>query len=69
MPPGQAKKWRVGHALPSGVVYYPVPQPVLVQLGTPPAGYRYVRVANDILLLAIGSRMVVDAITDLGRML
>jgi Ni/Co efflux regulator RcnB len=43
-----------------------VPQPVLLQLGTPPAGYRYVRVANDILLMAIGSRMVVDAITNLG---
>ena len=69
LPPGQAKKWRVGHALPAGVVYYPVPQPVVVQLGVPPAGYRYVRVANDILLMAIGSRMVVDAITDLGRIL
>ena len=69
LPPGQAKKWRVGHALPAGVVYYPVPQPVVVQLGVPPAGYRYVRVANDILLLAIGSRMVVDAISDLGRIL
>ena len=48
------------------MTYYAVPQPVLVQLGTPPAGYRYVRVANDILLMAIGSRMVVDAITNLG---
>ena len=69
MPPGQAKKWRVGQRLPAGVVYYPVPQPVVVQLGLPPAGYRYVRVANDILLMAIGTRMVVDAITDLGRIL
>ncbi len=68
LPPGQAKKWSVGHVLPAGVVYYPVPQSVVVQLGVPPAGYQYVRVANDILLLAIGSRMVVDAITDLGRM-
>ena len=69
MPPGQAKKWALGRTLPAGVVYYPVPQPMVVQLGVPPAGYQYVRVANDILLLAIGSRMVVDAITDLGRML
>lgn len=69
LPPGQAKKWRMGHALPAGVVYYPVPQPVVVQLGVPPAGYRYVRVANDILLIAIGSRMVVNAIVDLERIL
>jgi Ni/Co efflux regulator RcnB len=34
----------------------------------PPPGYRYARVANDVLLLAIGTGMVVDAITDLGRM-
>jgi len=34
----------------------------------PPAGYRYVRVAADILLIAVGTRMVADAITDLGRL-
>ena len=69
LPPGQAKKWRVGQPLPASVVYYAVPQPVLVQIGPPPSGYRYVRVANDILLMAVGSRMVIDAITDLGRVL
>ena len=69
MPPGQAKKWRVGQPLPASVVYHAVPQPVLVQIGPPPSGYRYVRVANDILLMAVGSRMVIDAITDLGRVL
>jgi len=30
--------------------------------------YRYARVANDVLLLALSNGMVVDAITDLGRM-
>ena len=66
-PPGQAKKWRVGSRLPSDVVYYPVPNSVSVQLGVPPAGYKYVRVAADILLIAVGTSMVVDAIEDLGR--
>jgi Ni/Co efflux regulator RcnB len=33
----------------------------------PPSGYRYVRVASDILLIAAGTGMVVDAIQDLGR--
>jgi Ni/Co efflux regulator RcnB len=66
-PPGQAKKWRVGSRLPSDVVYYPVPNSVSVQLGLPPAGYKYVRVAADILLIAVGTSMVVDAIEDLGR--
>ena len=68
MPPGQAKKWAVGQPLRSDVVYYPVPQPVVVQLGSPPAGYKYVRVASDILLIAIGSSMIVDAVQDLGRL-
>ena len=67
MPPGQAKKWEVGHALPRDVRYYDVPQPLVIQLGQPPAGYRYVRVNDDILLLATGTRMIVDAIRNLGR--
>ena len=68
MPPGQARKWSVGQPLPRDVVYYPVPPALVVQLGSPPQGYRYVRVATDILLIAIGTSMVIDAIDDLGRM-
>lgn len=67
MPPGQAKKWELGRQLPRDVIYYAVPQPLVVQIGLPPTGYRYVRVASDILLIAIGTGMVVDAIQDLGR--
>lgn len=67
MPPGQAKKWRVGQPLRGDVVYYSVPQSVIIQLGAPPPSYRYVRVAADILLIAIGTNLVVDAIQDLGR--
>ena len=66
MPPGQAKKYIVGQRLPSNVLYYQVPQRVVYQLGAPPSGYRYVRVASDILLLAIGTSMVVDAIQNLS---
>ena len=68
MPPGQAKKWAVGRPLPRDVIFYEVPQELVVQIGSPPAGYRYARVANDILLIAVGTGMVIDAIQDLGRM-
>ena len=68
MPPGQAKKWNKGRPLPRDVVYYDVPKQLIVRLGAPPSGHKYVRVASDILLIAIGTSMVVDAITDLGRM-
>jgi len=67
MPPGQAKKWQVGRPLPREVIFYSVPQPLVMQLGPPPSGHRYVRVAGDILLIAIGTGMVIDAIQDLGR--
>ena len=66
MPPGQARKWNVGQPLPRDVIYYSVPQSVIIQLGAPPAGQRYVRVGSDILLLAIGTGMVIDAIQNLG---
>lgn len=68
MPPGQAKKWQIGHRLPSDVVYYELPPSVVIELGTPPAGYKYVRVAKDILLIAVGTSMVMDAIEDLGNL-
>lgn len=67
-PPGQARKWQVGRPLPGDVIFYELPRQVLADLGPPPARHRYVRVAADILLIAIGTGMVVDAIEDLGRM-
>jgi len=66
-PPGQAKRWQMGRPLERDVVFYPVPPEVVVRIGMPPAGYRYVRVLNDVLMVAIGSNMVVDAIEDLMR--
>lgn len=65
MPPGLAKKWTRGRPLPRDVVYYDLPPAVVVEIGAPPAGHRYVRVASDILMIAIGTGMVVDAIEDL----
>jgi len=68
MPPGQAKKWAVGQPLHRDVVYYSVPKSVVIQLGLPPSGHKYVRVASDILLIAVGTGLIVDAIQDLGRL-
>lgn len=68
MPPGQARKWQMGQALPRDVVVYPVPHELEVRIGLPPAGYKYVRVASDILMVAVGTSIVADAITDLGKM-
>lgn len=65
-PPGLTKPWKLGQPLPAGVTVYPIPRELQRRLGDPPSGYRYVRVAADILLIAIGTAMVVDAIEDLA---
>jgi Ni/Co efflux regulator RcnB len=67
VPRGQARQWQLGRPLPRETIYYALPSPLLLQLGPAPAGYRYVRVASDILLIAIGTGMVMDAIEDIGR--
>lgn len=67
VPPGQAKKWRIGQALPREVVFYDLPRPLEIHLGPPPSGYRYVRVATDILLIAVGTGIVMDALENLAR--
>lgn len=68
MPPGQAKRWKVGQRLPRDVVYYDLPPSISIQLGTPPSGYKYIRVASDVLLMAVGTGMVIDAIQDLNNL-
>ncbi len=66
LPPGQAKAWQIGQPLPRGVVVYPLPRDLERRLGPPPAGYQYVRVAADILMIAVGTSMVIDAIESLA---
>lgn len=67
LPPGQAKKWARGRPLPAGLDYYDLPHDLVIRLPPPPEHHRYVRVASDILLIAIGTSMVVDALEDIGR--
>ena len=67
LPPGQARRlWAIGAPLPASVVFYPLPQPLLAQLTLAPEGYQYVRVDNDILLMALGTRVVAEPVGDLA---
>lgn len=66
VPYGQERRWRRGYALPHDVIYYDLPPSLIIQLGAPPPRHRYVRVAGDILLIAIGTGLVVDALEDLN---
>ncbi len=66
LPPGQAKKrYAVGHPLPAGVVQVPPPPELARRLGPPPHGYVYVMVDGDLVKLAVGTMMVVDAVQSL----
>ena len=68
IPPGQAKKWRRGYPLAQGVIFHDLSPRMVRRLGRPPAGHQFVRVAQDILLIAVGTGMVVDAVYDLNNM-
>jgi hypothetical protein len=63
LPPGQAKKrYVVGHRLPATVIVQPLPPVLVPRLGPAPRGYEYVMVDGDVLKLAVGTRLVVDAL-------
>lgn len=68
LPPGLAKKrYEVGKSLPREVVYLEPPAELVVKLTPCPKGYQYVVVDGDLVKLAIGTMLVVDAIDGLMR--
>ena len=63
LPPGQAKKrYAVGRPVPRGVVVLPLPLTLERRIGPPPRGYQYGIVDGDLLKLAVGTLLVVDAV-------
>lgn len=67
LPPGQAKKWAKGRPLPGDLRYYDLPYDLLRRLPPPPPRHRYVQIAGDVLMIAVGTSMVVDAVEDILR--
>lgn len=66
MPPGQAKKrYVIGQPLPAGFVVLPVPALLLPRLAPSPPGYYYGMIDGDLVQLAVGTMLVVDAIEGL----
>ena len=66
LPPGQAKKrYLVGQRLSPDVIYIDAPAELVVRLTPPPSGHKYVVVDGDLVKLAIGTLLVVDAIDGL----
>ena len=66
MPPGHAKKrYSIGYPLPRDVVILEVPVVLLPRLAPCPPGYRYGIIDGDLVQLAVGTLLVVDAIDGL----
>jgi hypothetical protein len=66
LPPGQAKKrYVVGRRLSERIIFEEPPRELIVRIGPPPNGYRYVILDGDLLKLAVGTLLVVDAIEGL----
>jgi Ni/Co efflux regulator RcnB len=61
-PPGQAMKWQRGRALGSDVRYYDIPSELRIRLPVPPLNHKYVQLGTDLLLIAVGTGIVVDAV-------
>ena len=61
-PPGPAKQWQKGRALGSDVRYYDIPNELRIRLPAPPLNHKYVQLGTDLLLIAVGTAIVVDAI-------
>jgi hypothetical protein len=60
--------WKLDQALPDSVKAEPPPAALIVKLSPSPAGYQYMRVDNDLLLVGIGTRIVTAHVADLSRL-
>jgi len=63
------RSWRMGRSLPPRAVYHEVSAPYYshYRLGPPPHNHRYVRVGDDILLIAIGTGLIAGAIYNISH--
>jgi hypothetical protein len=68
LPPGQAKKrYTVGKPLPAGIALKPLPEELSRRIGAAPTGYIYAEIDGDLLKLAAGTLLVIDAIQGLSK--
>lgn len=60
---GAAANWKIGEPVPRGARLKPVPKGLLARLPALPPGHRYVQLGGEVVLIAAGSKMVVDGIS------
>ena len=60
---GAAAKWTIGEPVPNGATLAAVPHGLLASLPKVPPGHRYAQLGGEVVLIASGSKMVVDGIS------
>jgi hypothetical protein len=60
---GSPVHWQIGQPVPSGAALEPVPSALLASLPKLPPGHRYAELGGEVVLIAWGSKMVVDGIS------
>jgi len=65
---GAGNKMEKRLSIGAGRMFYDLSPGIARRMGRPPAGYRYIRVAQDILMIVTGTGIVVDAVYDLSNM-
>jgi len=60
--------WKMDQPLPDGVTGEALPAALIAKLSPSPAGYQYLRVDNDILIVGVGTRSVAALVADLSRL-
>ncbi len=65
--PLSERAWKLGQPLQSGQSPKELPATLLEKLGPAPASHRYVQLDADLLLIHNDTRVVVDAVLDLGQ--
>jgi hypothetical protein len=67
--PSPAKPvWKLDQPLADGIKGEPPPAALIGKLSPSPAGYQYMRIDNDILIVGIGTRIVAALVADLSRL-
>jgi len=56
------REWQIGKALLPSVSYNNIHHVLKTKLGPPPAGHRYIRITDSLLLIHTQSGLVVDAV-------
>lgn len=67
VPPGQAKKYRIGYPIDHGFIR--INDPARYNLRPAPTGHYYARVDRDIILIAEASKKVIDLVVILDALM